>query len=286
MVVDFDGTIDGDAFPGGKGEKVEIEIGVGQYLPQLEQSLAGHLAGDSFDVDLRFPDDYAREALRGKDARFAVKLLEVKEPKLPEIDGEFLKAHGADEHGGEPGLRAKCRSALEAERDKAIRNRLKREVLEGLLAAHPIEVPASHVRSDIERLREDAFNRMQSQMGGQLPGGKMTPERLQQMLPDEYFRANAEKRVALGLLMGDVIKSREIKADEARVEERLTELAADYEQPEQVKAYYRTQPEMMKSLAAAVLEDQVVENLLTTAQVTEVSMSLEELLKPAAPATA
>jgi trigger factor len=273
-VVDFDGQVDGEAFQGGKGEKIEIEIGEKQFLEDLEQAIVGHVAGDVFDADVTFPADYRREDLRGKTARFAVKLLEVREPRLPVIDEEFLKAHGADPASGEQGLLDKCRKALESERDKALRTRLKREVLDQLLSLHPLELPQSQVRDEIGRLREEAVKRMQINQSG-----KLQPGQLLQMLPDQLFEANAQRRVALGLLIGEVIKSRQIKPDTARVMAALEEIATDYEQPEEVRQFYRSRPDMMQGLQAVVLEEQVVESLLAGAASTEQPMSLEELLK-------
>ena len=273
-VVDFDGQIDGAAFQGGKGEKVEIELGEKQFLVDLENAIVGHVAGDAFDADVSFPADYRREDLQNKTARFAVKLLEVREPRLPAINDEFLKAHGVAEGSGEQGLRDKCRGALETERDKAIRTRLKREVLDQLLSLHPIEVPASQVQQEVARLREESINRMQLNRAG-----KLQAEQLKQMLPDSLFEANAQRRVALGLLIGEVIKTREIKPDNSRVEKALEEIAGDYEQPEQVRQFYRSRPDMLQGLQAVALEEQVVESLLAGAKTSDLPMSLEDLLK-------
>jgi trigger factor len=223
---------------------------------------------------VNFPADYRREDLRNKTARFAVKLLEVREPRLPAIDDEFLKIHGAEEGSGEQGLRDKCRKALESERDKAIRTRLKRDVLDQLLSLHPTEVPQSQVQQEVARLREEAIRRMQLNQSG-----KLQVEKLQQMLPDALFEANAQRRVALGLLIGEAIKARQIKPDNARLNTALEEIAADYEQPEEVRQFYRSRPDMMQGLQAVVLEEQVVESLLAGAKSVELPLSLEDLLK-------
>ncbi|MBL6749260.1 MAG: trigger factor [Nevskia sp.] len=281
-VVDFEGSIDGQPFQGGKGEKVEVELGAGGFLPELEAALAGHSAGDAFDADVVFPADYRRQDLQGKTARFAVKLLEVREVRLPALDAEFLKSHGVEESAGEAGLRAKCRTALETERDKAVKARVKREVLDQLLAAHPIEVPPSQIQQEVERLRLEAANRMQLDRAG----GKLKPDKLAQMLPDVLFEESARRRVALGLLIGEVIRKRELKPDAERVERTLDELAGDYEHPEQVKTFYRSRPDMMQSLNAVVIEEQVVEALVAGARTTDVDLSMEELLKPPASPTA
>jgi trigger factor len=274
VVLDFNGKLDGVEFQGGKGEKVEIELGTGQFLPDLEQSLAGHSAGDSYTVDVHFPADYRAENLRDKTAQFDVVVHEVKEAQLPAIDDEFLKAHGVAEGAGEEGLRVKCRTALETERDKATRARVKQQALDQLLQHHPIDVPAAMVAEEIERLREQAVGRM-----GLERNGKLTPEKKAQMLPAAIFEANAQRRVALGLLVGEAIRVRDVKLDAARVEQALGEVAADYEEPEEVKQYYRSQQQLMQGLRAVVLEDQLVENLVAGAKVEEVSLSLEDLLK-------
>ncbi len=275
VVVDFNGKLDGEPFQGGEGKKVEIEVGTGQFLPDLENALVGHVAGDSFTTDVNFPADYRAEQLKGKTAQFDVVVDEVREARLPEIDEEFLKVHGVEEGAGADGLRAKCRTALEAERDKATRARLKREVLDQLLALHPIEVPKSQVDQEVIRLREEAANRM----GLNQAKTKISPEQAAQMLPDVLFEANAQRRVALGLLMAQAIKSKGIKLDTDKLEATLSQIAADYDEPEQVKMYYRSRPEMLDGLRAIVVEEQVVEALLAEAKTSDQQMSLEDLLK-------
>jgi trigger factor len=278
-VVDFDGKLDGEDFAGGKGERIEIELGEKQFLPDLENAILGHSAGESFKVDVHFPADYRAENLRGKTAQFDVQLLEVREPRLPQIDGEFLKAHGVDETAGIEALRAKCRAALEAERDKAIRTRLKKDVLDQLLAAHPIEVPAGQVQQEVERLREETAQRMGLNQNPAQARNRLTPQKTAEMLPAALFEAAAQRRVALGLLIGEVIKTRNIQLDAGRVDRQLDEIAADYEQPEAIKQYYRSRPELMQSLRSVTLEEQVVESLLENARSTELKMTLEDLLK-------
>ena len=271
--LDFEGFVDGTAFAGGKGDDVELEIGQGRFLAGIENGIAGHAAGETFDVDVQFPDDYRNEALKGKQARFKVTLKEVQEPKLPAIDAEFLKAHGVDEAVGTDGLRAKVRRSLEAERNKAVKNRLKTQVLEQLLAANPIPVPQAMVAQETARLRDETAARFNA--------AQLKPEQKLQAFPDEILQPGAQRRVSLGLLIGEVIKERKIVMDPARMDRVLDEMAGDYEQPEQVKQYYRGRPELMQGLRAIVLEEQVVESLLSGAALKDVPMSLDDLLKRA-----
>lgn len=276
--MDFIGRMDGEAFAGGEGKDVSIELGNSQFLADLENGVVGHAAGDEFTVDVTFPADYRREDLQNKKAQFSVTLKSVKEAVLPEMNGEFLKAHGVEESAGEAGLREKGRTALTKERDKAIQNRLKLQALDQLLAVNPIEVPTALVEQEIPRLRDETTARMNV--------GKMDKDKLRELLPDTVFEQNARRRVTLGLLVGEVIRSKKIELDAQRAEKALDEVAADYEHPEQVKQFYRGRPDLLQGLRGMVLEDQVVDALLSGVQPNEVSMSLDDLLKPQAQAQA
>ncbi len=272
VMVDFEGKLDGEVFPGGKGADVVFEIGASQFLPDLENGMIGHVAGETFEVAVSFPADYRAENLKGKTAQFTVTLKAVKAVVLPALDdAEFLTLHGVKD-GGESALRAKSRVALENERNKAIKGTIKSQVLDQLLAAHPIDVPQGLVALELPRLREEAVNRMNM--------GKITAEKAKDMLPDNLFEATAKRRVALGLLIGEIIKSQNISLDASRVEAALDEMAVDYEQPEQVKQFYRSRPDMLQGLRAVVLEDQVVDALVSGATITDAPQSLELLLNP------
>jgi len=277
VTVDFEGKLDGEAFAGGKGEGVEFEIGAGQFLPDLESGIAGHSAGESFTVDVAFPEDYRAEQLKGKTAQFMVTLKQVRETVLPAVDDpEFLSAHGLGAEQGVSGLRSKALQALESERNKAVKAKVKSQVLDQLLSAHPIDVPQGLIEQELPRLREEATSRMNM--------GQIKPEKAKEMFPDQLFEATAKRRVALGLLIGEVIKVKNITLDASRVEQTLAEMAGDYEQPEQVQQFYRSRPDLMQGLRAVVLEDQVVEVLAADAIVTEAPQSLEQLLNPQAQA--
>lgn len=273
VTVDFEGKLDGVAFAGGKADGQTIEVGEGKFLPDMENALIGRTAGESFEATVNFPADYRNETLAGKTTQFAMTVKDVQAPKLAEIDAEFLKAHGVEE-GGAEALFSKCRTALEAERDKAVAARVKRELMDQLLEQHPIDVPASQVAEEVQRLRGETATRM-----GVNQNSKIKPEQLNAMLPAEMFEPAAKRRVALGLLIGEVIKARNIQFEPARAERLLAEIAADYEQPEEVLQLYRTRQDLMQGLRAVAIEEQVVEQLIAGARTVEVPMSLEDLLK-------
>lgn len=271
VTLDFVGRVDGEAFPGGEGKDVVVELGSGRFLPDLENGIAGHVASEtSFTVDVSFPEDYRAEMLRGKTAQFEVTLKKVEAARMPQIDAAFLEAHGVDADAGEAGLREKCRAALTKERDKGVAARLKQQIMDQLLAVNPLELPQALVQQEIPRLREEAAARMN--MAG------VGADRLQQLLPDASFEETARRRVALGMLIGEALRSLQIQLDAERVELALEGVAADYEEPEQVKAYYRGRKDLMQGLSAAVLEDQVVDAMVAQATVSRVDLALEALL--------
>lgn len=271
--IDFEGSIDGTPFAGGKGADAQFEIGQGRFVADLENGVKGHAAGESFTVGVQFPADYRNEQLKGKQAQFKVELKEVQEPKLPELDDAFFKAQGLADGQGLDELKVRVRGALEAEREKATKARVKNQVLEQLLAANPIPLPQSMVAQETLRLREEAAARFNA--------ARMKPEQVQKLFPDDMLEPNARRRVSLGLLIAEVIKEKKIVVDAARQEKALDEIAADYQQPDQIKQYYRGRQDLMQGLRAMVMEEQVVEALVAGAKSKDAPMSLDDLLKPA-----
>lgn len=271
LVIDYEGKIDGEAFEGGTASDVEVVVGEGRFLPDLESALKGRTAGESFESDVTFPEEYQSVDLAGKTAQFSVTIKSVSEPQLPELDDEFLKSLGMEEPN-EAELREKLAESLRSEADNQISNREKTQVMDAVLAANPIEVPKSIVAQEMQRMRQEALSRMPEQF-------RENSEALAQLFPEEQMREPAEKRVALGLLIAEVISQREIELDREKVDEKLGELAAQYgAETEQVKQYYQSNPQMMQGIEAMVMENQVVESLLGAATISDKTMSLDELL--------
>ncbi|ROO31026.1 trigger factor [Salinisphaera orenii] len=270
-VVDYVGRIDGEAFEGGSGEDIEVNLGEQQFLPDLERALVGCKAGEEFDVDVSFPDDYGAKDLAGKTANFEVTVKDIKEPKPAEIDEAFLQQMGIEE-GGVDELKSKVRESLEQEARHAADTRVKTQTMDALHGANPIDVPESMVAQEIERMRKEAMQRMPQEM-------QQDEEQAKQLLPDEALREQAERRVALGLLIAEVISEKELELDQERVNAKMEEVAAGYgDQAEQVKQYYQQNPQLMQGLQAMVMEEQVIDKLLEGATVTEKTVELDELL--------
>lgn len=271
VVVDYVGRIDGEAFEGGTGNDIEVNLGEQQFLPDLERALVGRKADEQFDVDVSFPEDYGAKDLAGKTAKFDVAVKAVSEAKPAEIDQAFLQQMGIEE-GGVEALNDKVRESLEQEAKHAVDTSVKTQIMDGVHAANPIDVPESMVAQEIDRMRKEALQRMPEEMQGD-------EEQAKNLLPDEVLRENAERRVALGLLIAEVIADKELELDQERVDNKMEEVASGYgDQAEQVKTYYQQNPQLMQGLQAMVMEEQVVDKLLEGATVTEKETELDELL--------
>ncbi|MCW7760908.1 trigger factor [Photorhabdus luminescens] len=265
VTVDFNGSIDGEEFEGGKASDFVLAMGQGRMIPGFEEGIVGRKAGEEFTVDVNFPEDYHAENLKGKAAKFAITLKKVEQRELPELNEEFIKRFGIAD-GTVDGLRAEVRKNMERELKNAVRNRIKSQVIEGLVKANEIDVPAAVVDSEIDVLRRQSAQRF---------GGN---EKQALELPRELFEEQAKRRVVVGLLLGEVISSNELKADEERVKTLIEEMASAYEDPQEVIEFYGKNQELMNNVRNIALEEQAVEVLLGKAKVSEKETTFNELM--------
>ncbi|WP_318418138.1 trigger factor [Photobacterium leiognathi] len=269
VTIDFVGTIDGEEFEGGKAEGFALAMGQGRMIPGFEDGIVGKKAGDEFTVEVTFPEEYHAENLKGKAAAFAIKIHKVEAQELPELTEEFVAKFGVED-GSVEGLKAEVRKNMERELKQAVKGRIKDQVLNGLVEQNDITVPAALIDQEIEALRQQAAQRF----GGD---AKNMPE-----LPRELFEEQAKRRVVVGLLVGEVIKSEELKADEERVKAIIAEMASAYEDPSEVVKYYETNEQLMNNMRNVALEEQAIDALLAKAQVSDKAVSFNELMNPAA----
>ena len=264
ITIDFEGAIDGVSFAGGKGENIAIVLGEGRMLPDLEDGLIGAGAGEKRDVTVNFPSDYRATELAGKQAVFATEIKSVEEPVLPEVDEEFFKAFGVTE-GGLPKLRDDVAANMRRELEQALRNRNKAVVMEKLYAANPTDVPNVLLEGQIRDMQVEAMRRAGAKDASQAP-------------PREPFIEPARRRVALGLLLNDVIRKENMVVDRARVNERLDEMVSAYGDAGAMKRAYMQNAEAMRQVESLALEDQAVDWILAHAKVREVKSTFKELM--------
>ncbi|SLM64037.1 MULTISPECIES: trigger factor [Dickeya] len=271
VTIDFTGSVGGEEFEGGKASDFVLAMGQGRMIPGFEDGIVGHKAGDEFTIEVKFPEDYHAENLKGQDAKFVIVLKKVEERELPELTADFIKRFGVED-GSIDGLRAEVRKNMERELKGAIRNRVKSQVIDGLVKANEIDVPAALIDGEIDVLRRQAAQRF---------GGN---EKQALELPRELFEEQAKRRVVVGLLLGEVIESNELKADEDRVNALIDEIASAYEDPSEVVEYYKKNKEMLNNMRNVALEEQAIETLLSSAKVVEKNVSFNELMNQTATA--
>ncbi|WP_057832147.1 trigger factor [Colwellia sp. TT2012] len=271
LTLDFTGRVDGEDFDGGKAEGFELELGAGRMIPGFEKEVTGMKAGDEKTIKVTFPEDYHAENLKGKDAEFDIVVHKTEAPELPEIDEAFAKLFGIED-GGVEALRVEVRKNMTRELTQAVKAKVKTQVLDGLLAGHDVDLPAALVTQEVDVLRQQAMQRFQ---------GKMDPKNLPQ-LPAEMFTEQAERRVKIGLLLGEVIKVNELKVDETKVNELITSAASAYEDPKEVVEYYAKNKELMQQMQNVALEEQAVELLVEKANVADKKSSFNEIMNPEA----
>ncbi|MFY0676964.1 MAG: trigger factor [Neptuniibacter sp.] len=270
--IDFEGFVDGEAFDGGKGEGMDLVLGSNTMIPGFEDQLAGAKAGADVELNVTFPENYQADNLKGKDALFKVKVHSVSEQVLAELNEEFYEKFGLEEKT-EEAFRSEVKKNMERELNQAVKMKLKDQVFSKLIDINPIDVPAALIDGEIDSLRKQAV----MQFAG--PDSDMDHT----ALPKEMFQDQAERRVKIGLLMQEVIKVNELEADEERVKSTLNEMAETYQDPQQVIDWYMGNEEMLGQIKGLVLEEQVVDKLLETANVTDTEISYEDAIKPEQP---
>ena len=263
VMLDYQGSIDGKPFEGGEGRDISVIIGARQSMPELEDGVKGARAGENRTISVTFAAEHPNKAVAGRSADLHLTIKRVEEQSLPAVDEEFCRAYGV-EQGGLEALRLEVRKSMERELADVIRGRVRTQVLDALYRDNPMEVPRALVEEQLQQLQVDTARRMGARDASQLP-------------PREPFEEPARRRVALGLLMGQIVQAQGLKVDRERVQSRLSELAASYPNPDEVRRAYLQSQDAMRQIESAVLEDQVVDWIVERAHVTERPMSFKEL---------
>jgi len=266
VVIDFTGHLDGEAFEGGSAEKAPLVLGSNSMIPGFEAQLVGVVAGDQRTLAVTFPEQYQAEHLAGKEVTFDVLVHEVREASLPELDEALVKSFGIED-GSVDSLRKDIRGNMERELKQRIDTRLKSQVMDGLVDLNPIDVPAALIAEEIGRQRE--------QLMKQMPEGTDAA-----MLGDELFREQSVRRVRLGLVVGEIIQQKELRAEAPDVRAQIERLASAYQEPQEVVDHYYANPELLRNVEGLVLEEAVTSAVLGAASVVDKPISFKEMMNP------
>lgn len=264
--VDFAGTKDGEPVDNTSGEDMGFVVGAGQMIEDFDRAVVGMSAGETKTFDATFPEDYQAEDMRGQTIQFEITLKSVEEASVPELDDEFFKEFGVEE-GGLDAFHAEVRKNMDRELEIAIKNQTKQQVMDEIAKLHDFQLPLAVVQREIESLKEQMMGQFQMPANAERPN-----------LPDELFQDQAEKRVKVGLVVNEIISSRDLTVDSERVDEQLQVMASAYGEPEQVIQWYKSQPEQMQSIEMGVLEDQVVDLIMSEAAVEPLESNYDEVI--------
>jgi trigger factor len=264
VMINFEGKLKGEVFEGGSGENVAVVLGSDNMFADFEKNLLGISAGESKEFKLKFPKDYYQKNLAGQKVAFSIEAKEVTEQKLPEIDEQFINSMGITT-GSEKDFRRDVRENMERQIEVKRRAELKRQVMESLLASNPVELPIVLVEQETRSLQQDAMR----QFG---------IKELKDAPPADTFREASERRVRLGLLMTAILRDNKLEVEKGLVESKIRELCDPYDKPEEMRKIYYQDPQLLSQVKNMVLEERVVEWLLSKATRRDKSVTFMELM--------
>jgi trigger factor len=268
VTIDFEGKIDGEPFAGGKAEAFQFIIGEGQMLEQFDKAVRGMKVGDNKTFPLQFPADYHGADVAGKEADFLVTMKKIERQDLPAVDDAFAKALGIKE-GTVDGLRADVKKNLEREVKFRVLARNKASVMDALSKAAELELPNALVANELGRLIESA--RADLKQRG-VKDAESAP------IPEEIFKPQAERRVRLGLVVAELVRSKNLQAQPDQLRAHIEELSQSYEKPAEVMRWYLTDRQRMAEVEAVVIENNVTTYVLSQAKVTDKVLPFDELM--------
>ena len=268
VTIDFEGKIDGVPFEGGKAEGFQFIIGEGQMLDTFDKAVRGMKAGESKTFPLQFPEDYQGKDVAGKEADFLVTLKKIELQNLPEVDEAFAKSLGIKE-GTVEGLRADVKRNLEREVKFRVLARNKAAVMDALVKVAELDVPNALVEGEAQRMIENA--RADLKKRG-VKDADTTP------IPADIFKPQAEKRVRLGLVVAELVRSNNLQAKPEQLQAHIEEMAQSYEKPSEVVRWYLGDRQRMAEVEAVVVENNVAEFVLGKAKVTDKGLPFDELM--------
>jgi len=267
VVIDFLGKKDGEPFQGGQAADYPFVLGQGQMLPDFESAVEGATAGESKTFDLAFPADYFAKDLAGQTVQFEITVKQVQAPKLPEVDSEFAKGMGIAD-GDVAKMRAEIEANLKREVKRRIEGKVKDQVMEALIKANQIDTPSALIDMEIQRLMQAARQDME-QRGMKVQDMPIQPE---------WFADQAKRRVTLGLILAELVKTEGLQAKPEQIRAMVEETAQSYEQPEEVIRWYYAQPQRLGEVEGLAIENNVVEWVLGKAKVTDKAAVFDELM--------
>ncbi len=270
-LIDFKGFVDDKPFEGGKADHYEIILGSGTMIPGFEEGLVNGEKDKPFDIEVSFPNDYGHQALAGKKARFEILIHEIYEGILPPLDDNFAEKFNIKD-GGMDALSKDIKENMVRELERRIKSLNREAIFNKLLTLNSFEVPKTLVDKEIENLKHEMYHRV---FGHEHSDNEKIPD-----FPRMLFEEQAKRRVQLGLLFSEYVKKHELKADSARVDAMIEKLASAYEDPEELRHWYKSNKEHLAEIEALVMEEVVAEKMSENAKLLEITKRYDEVMNP------
>ena len=267
LTIDFSGKLDGEVFEGGAADDFTFVLGEGRMLPDFEKGLQGANPGQSLAFPVAFPEDYGNKTLAGKTATFDATVKKIEAPALPELDADFARQMGVAD-GDVEKFKGDVRANLEREVDQRVKARTKASAMEAIAGLADIDLPKALVAQESEQLAE----RMRADLQARGVDVAKVP------VPRDAFTGQAEKRVRLGLIVGEIVREHQLQAKPNQMRKQIEEFAKTYENPGEVIRWYYSDRERLAEVEAMVVEQNVVDWLLTKAKVEDRKLSFDELM--------
>jgi trigger factor len=271
VTIDFEGKIDGEPFSGGKADGFQFLIGEGQMLEQFDKAVRGMKVGESKTFPLQFPEDYHGKDVAGREADFLVTMKKIEAQHLPAIDEAFIKSLGIAD-GTVDAMRADVKKNLEREIKFRVLARNKAAAMEALVKAAELDVPKALVDAEVERMGEAAREDLK-QRGVKDADKAPIPNDMLQL-----FRPQAERRVRLGLVVAELVRSNNLQAKPEQLQTHIEEMSQSYEKPAEVMRWYLSDRQRMAEVEAVVIENNVTQYVLERVKVTDKSLPFDELM--------
>ena len=264
VFIDFAGKLNGEEFPGGEGKDYPVVLGAGQMLPDFEKGLMGVKAGDEKTFKVKFPKDYHAEDLAAKKADFTITAHRVEAEVLPELNDEFAESFNVSE-GGLSQFMSDVRENMDREAKQKVKSDVREQVMNALLESNPLEIPHTLKHEEMHNLQREAMQRMGLENAEQAP-------------PLDNFSEAAEKRVALGLLLRQVIVDKDLTVDKAKIRARVEELCAGYENSDDMVNMYMSNPQILQQIEPMVVEQQAIEWIIENGKTKAKKISFKEFM--------
>jgi trigger factor len=271
VVIDFQGFLDDKAFDGGSAEGHELVIGSGAMIPGFEDGIIGGKKDNPFDIKVNFPEDYGHKELAGKEAVFKITLRNILEGKLPELDDAFAEKFNIKE-GGVEALRTDIKDNMTRELERRVSMMNREKLFDKLMEVNVIDLPLALIDKEIEHLKHDMYHRL---FGHEHHENEQIPD-----FPRELFEEQAKRRVHLGLLFSEYVKKHQIVADQEKVDAMIEKFAGAYENPDELRAWYRSSKEHLAEIEALVMEEMVADKIAADAKIEHKSTDYDLVMNP------